>query len=138
MAITGADAKDERTGLLRWVWMIPWFAVLQAQPLRSKASELASECLDVTAGAFFGAKLAMTKKDDFLAAPPLYRWIYANPDDMQIRICVNRTKIESDENVTSSIYHRAAGKSWIAILKFYFGGHLHLQTSTSTSTINSR
>ena len=60
VAITGADAKDERTGLLRRVRMIPWLAVLQAQPLRSKASEFVSECLDTKSGDFFGAKSAMT------------------------------------------------------------------------------
>ena len=78
MAITGADAKDERTGLLRRVWMIPWFAVLQAQPLRSKASELASECLDGTAGARSSGKklLKSSKKAATKAAPSMYeKWV---------------------------------------------------------------
>ena len=39
----------------------------------------------------------------------------------------NKTKIDSDEDVDLSIYHRAASKKNFAILKFYFGGHLHLK-----------
>ena len=48
------------------------------------------------------------------------RWIYANPDHMQIRTRANRTKIESDENVTTSTYHRAAAKSFDCDLKILF------------------
>ena len=59
---------------------------------------------------------------------------------MQIRICrlfwwlthQNKTKIDSDEDVDLSIYHRATSNKPFAISKLYFGVRLHFHTSTST------